>query len=419
MDAAKAVTPEWTGPYGTLDGALSSTATSIAVTGLTNNEADAIGNQSALLIDNEIVVVTRDKPACTVSTTLIGCVARGQFGTTATTHSSGASFERNVNNHGNNIRIFIGTDGTVAARYFATWDAMLGQEYFTGTGGQPKWFQVTSHASHDQTGAGAAGKIWFEPQITRSASEISLLNCSSFNAAVHIGCMSLRTYDKDGGASNWITSHHATADNEIAALVGAITDSQTSVMFNRSFAATLLLRIEAETVRVSSCIGNTCTIVRGVNSTTAAAHADATLVSLLAGNLMCTAADCTNRLVADQQPVREVAGTSGHLAIAPDRWVRWAVLFDMRIDDYERITMWGCDEVTECVKIHDEVPLSALMGALTPNSLRYFWVEHNTSGNSYGHTANLEAWVRNFAMLVNPSDCTSSDCSALLVKPIR
>ena len=419
MDAAKATTPEWGAVLGTLNGTLSDSANSLVVTGLTDAEASAIGSQSVLLVESEIMLVTRNQTSCPVTTTLITCVTRGQFGTTATSHASGVSFKRNQNNLGNNVRVPLRTDGSVEARYLLVWDSMLGLSYFTSTGSQDKWFQITSHIGDNQAGTAAKGRIWFEPQIERKTNNIDILECEAFDPALHVGCVSLRTYNKTGGTSNWIDS----SDEGLAltTLTNAINDSQLTAVFGRTLNATVLVKVDSEILRIAATCtaGSTCTIERGVNSTTPAAHLAAAAVTKIDGWDMCTDVSCTNPVYPDAQPVRAASGTSGALAVAPDQWIRFYVLADIKVDDYDLMSMWACAEDADCVQIHHALPLSALMGGQAPNSLRAWWAEFNTSSNRYEHQEDWVAWFRNFVVLENPADCTAADCSALLARPIR
>ncbi len=82
--------------------------------------------------------------------------------------------------------------------------------------------------------------------------------------------------------------------------------------------------------------------------------------------------------------------------IKPNRWIRFWVLIDQRLNDYDNVDVWIADEVTDPIQTHRQLPVSASKGKINE-----FVLEFNTSTDLYvrGDTRNLIAYVRNFVAL--------------------
>jgi hypothetical protein len=94
------------------------------------------------------------------------------------------------------------------------------------------------------------------------------------------------------------------------------------------------------------------------------------------------------------------------------RWTRFWVRVDQRANDYERVSMWVADEQQEPVLVYNDLMLSVRPKT---NRIDNFWLEFNTSTDKYLRGAgqrDFVAYVRNFAVLRNPSNVSS-----LLLRP--
>lgn len=89
---------------------------------------------------------------------------------------------------------------------------------------------------------------------------------------------------------------------------------------------------------------------------------------------------------------------AGQLIVKPNRWTRQWVQIEPRSDTADRMSVWVADEVTSPVLVYDNLPLTGW-------GIGKFWLEFNTSEDKYvrGDTRDLVAYVRNLAVLKNPT----------------
>jgi hypothetical protein len=95
-----------------------------------------------------------------------------------------------------------------------------------------------------------------------------------------------------------------------------------------------------------------------------------------------------------------LAPSVGTLVIKPNRWTRFWVLVEQRVNDYDLMSMWVADEVSDPVLVYDRIPMSVRGPDF---SLKDFWLEFNTSSVSVAEgRGELVAYVRNIAVLRDP-----------------
>jgi hypothetical protein len=98
--------------------------------------------------------------------------------------------------------------------------------------------------------------------------------------------------------------------------------------------------------------------------------------------------------------------------IYPNRWTRFWVRIDQRANNYELVSMWFADEQQAPMQIYKDLLLSVRPKV---NTVQDFWLEFNTSTDSYVRgpgQRNFVSYVRNFVALRNTADITS-----LLLRP--
>jgi hypothetical protein len=121
---------------------------------------------------------------------------------------------------------------------------------------------------------------------------------------------------------------------------------------------------------------------------------------------------------ATRDPLRRISTNAmdGHFLVSPNRWTRFWVKLEVRVNDYDYLTMWVADEASSAVKLLDNMPVSLpVIGATSPNSIDSFWLELNTSVNEITRP-DFHDWVayyRNVAVLKDPVDVLN-----LLVRPL-
>lgn len=98
----------------------------------------------------------------------------------------------------------------------------------------------------------------------------------------------------------------------------------------------------------------------------------------------------------------------------PNRWTRYWILIEQRVNDWDRYSSWMADEQQAPVPIYVDVPISVRPPDF---SILKWWIEFNDSDPRLpaGRTTDfrdLVAHVKNFGALRNPGDITS-----LLVRP--
>jgi hypothetical protein len=96
--------------------------------------------------------------------------------------------------------------------------------------------------------------------------------------------------------------------------------------------------------------------------------------------------------------------------IYPDRWTRFWVRVDQRANNYDLVSLWMADEQQAPMQVYKDLPLS-----VRPKMIQDFWLEFNTSTDSYVRgpgQRDYVAYVRNFVALRN-----TADVSSLLLRP--
>lgn len=199
QDAAKIVIPAFTAK-GTLTIPMSATSTLITV----SEDSSVWAQGRAVRVDSEVMVVQRTRDTCGLGTppakvvnpdgSITVQVCRGQFGTTATSHSVGAVASVSINSLENQVRFPLGTaDGHT---YLFTWDAYYTASY-VGTG-------LTNHKSFQFT-TKDSGNQWFEPNTRFSGSGYG--SCPGFNPGVHVSSLVGRVYNGQATETNWLLTN--------------------------------------------------------------------------------------------------------------------------------------------------------------------------------------------------------------------
>jgi hypothetical protein len=103
------------------------------------------------------------------------------------------------------------------------------------------------------------------------------------------------------------------------------------------------------------------------------------------------------------------------LCAKPNTWIRFWVRINQRAQDYDYVDAWAADETTEAVQILRNLPISVRPSGKTPHQIGKFWLEFNTSTDTYLRLdeRDLVSYVRNFVALRNVSNVAS-----LLVRPV-
>ena len=119
-----------------------------------------------------------------------------------------------------------------------------------------------------------------------------------------------------------------------------------------------------------------------------------------------------------RDPLRHITSPAmdGYFLVSPNRWTRFWMKLEVRVNDYDYLTLWVADEATGAVKLLDNMPVSLpVNGATTPNSVDSFWLELNTSVDSITRP-DFRDWVayfRNVVVLKDPLDIPT-----LFVRPV-
>jgi hypothetical protein len=428
QDAMKMRVPQWRSvPALTLASPLSA-ASSGDTSSMTISTAQGIETGKAWKIDDEIVVA----PA-TVPTSATFNVLRGQFGTTAASHSAGATVLTGSNSVGttDQVRVPIVTDGSVTATYLYIVDLYYTTSFMRTGLVNHKTLQVSFISSGNQfveTNANYQGPTSLEPNPEWASSGGVNTNVAAFGTRFYGQSTTLNARQDNPGRpmanppfiikpSKWlrfwifIEANAETDSSKFSALSGgraplaaAITDTtSTSISIDHTNITTnpftacpfecagaswpgRALKIDNEILTVSGCTvcsgtTRTLTVVRGAQSTTPATHTLGTQVQTL--------------------------------------------------DDY--VTIYVADEDQNPTLMYDRVAWHIPINHATASSrgsMFNFWIEFNTStaqttqGRANGADgvpgtsddfADLVAYVRNLVVLKDPP----ADWSALRVKPVR
>lgn len=116
--------------------------------------------------------------------------------------------------------------------------------------------------------------------------------------------------------------------------------------------------------------------------------------------------------VTKNTPIEPQVGT---FALFPNRWTRYWLRIEQRVNDYDYFDLWVADELQNPVLLYNRIPVSVRPMDFSINK---FWLEYNDSQEylPLGRTTDfrsLTSFVRNFAALKNPGDV-----SALLLRPV-
>ena len=195
QDAAKIVIPAFAA-LGVLAAPMSATTTLITL----SKDDPAWAQDRAVKVDNEIMVVQRTRDNCGIGTppakvinadgSVTLQVCRGQFGTVATSHSSGSTTFKNVNSLQNQLRFPLGTQD--ARTYLFTWDVYFTQSFLRTGLTNHKAFQFTTKS---------AGTQWFEPNTRYSGAGYG--SCPGFDPAKHVSSLVGRVYGGQATETNW------------------------------------------------------------------------------------------------------------------------------------------------------------------------------------------------------------------------
>ena len=108
--------------------------------------------------------------------------------------------------------------------------------------------------------------------------------------------------------------------------------------------------------------------------------------------------------------------------LKPNEWMRWWVRFDLRANDYDRISVWVASENQNPVQMIDDLLIS-----VRPSGISKWVIQHGTSADVLirsPYNKDLVSWTRNFVALVSAGQASAgafSDAnmkSAYLVKPL-
>lgn len=101
-------------------------------------------------------------------------------------------------------------------------------------------------------------------------------------------------------------------------------------------------------------------------------------------------------------------------SVAHGLWTRFFVRFRQRLNDYDLVSAWAADEVRDPVPVCADLRVSVRPIGKTPNSIHSFWIEFNSSDNTFLRTdqRDLVAFVRNFVVLRDVDDV-----SPFLIRP--
>ena len=113
------------------------------------------------------------------------------------------------------------------------------------------------------------------------------------------------------------------------------------------------------------------------------------------------------------QPINPMQAT---FILHPNRWIRYWVVVEQRLNDYDYVDLWAADEVQNPTLIYKRIPASTFNDG--PHSIRSFWLEFNDSDSKLPlerttDFRDMVAYVRNFAAMRN-----ISDVKPLLQRPV-
>jgi hypothetical protein len=105
----------------------------------------------------------------------------------------------------------------------------------------------------------------------------------------------------------------------------------------------------------------------------------------------------------DNEPVSPRAS---EFCARTDEWIRFWVRVVHRADDYDVLDFWVATETVDATPLLSEIPVSVRPTSNPPHSIETFYLEYNTSTDHYtrGSRRDLVAYIRNFAVLVDPPE---------------
>jgi hypothetical protein len=186
QDAAKIVIPAFlaTSLTSTLDGGIDASQTTVK---LVSANGTIWSPNSTMKIDEEVLTVVRTGPIVNNTLTVI----RGQFGTRAMAHSSGAVLKTAVNSIPNQVRMPLGT--TDGHSYLLTWDAYWTDSY-VDTG-------LTNHKTFQLSSGGDS--IWFQLNTRFDGGSRCCEPAGLYDRTRHVGAVDARSLQLYGGDANW------------------------------------------------------------------------------------------------------------------------------------------------------------------------------------------------------------------------
>jgi hypothetical protein len=102
--------------------------------------------------------------------------------------------------------------------------------------------------------------------------------------------------------------------------------------------------------------------------------------------------------------------------IAPNRWTRFWVVIEQRANDYERVSLWVADEQNAPVQVYKDLLVSVRPKV---NTVQNFWLEFNTSTDSYVRGLGARDFVSYVKNVVALKGALGTDWSSVLQKPIK
>lgn len=357
-------------------------------------------------------------------------VLRGQFGTTAKSHSTGTTVQRNNNTLMDARRALpIHTDGRVSARYLLTWDTYWTDSYVNQGLVAHKLNQITSHAEGQQL-------MEYKPLYGGQTNP-------NFNETTDVGALTMRWYSQsltpgffqEPGAPIRDQSNNPTHGFLIKPnrwtrawlLVEANSETDNTKFVNSGQTLVTPGGIDASTssLTISHMLGSAVWYLGGTTRTNVSNPF--TTPQLLQGatypgrviridNEIMTIV--SGPVTGDTRLLTVLRGQNGTMAASHAQGAPVQV-----IDDY--VTLWMADENTDARMIVNRLSLALPTDHATAElrgSLGSFWIEFNTSQQqlpperaqslSNARKGDLVAYQRNLVVLRNPGDVAS-----LLLRP--
>jgi hypothetical protein len=189
MDAAKIVIPAFYSGGWTLARDVDATTTRL----IPATWSSAFTNGRQVRIDNEVVLITAADASTVVPRGVT--VQRGQYGTAAAAHATGAVWAMGVNSLPNGLRLPIQTEN--GHRYAFIWDVYYTDSYLNTGLTNHKAFQFSSKSESEQ---------WLEIQTRFDGGSSSAGRHPDWNPAQHVAGVEIRGYNYVGGPTDYAES---------------------------------------------------------------------------------------------------------------------------------------------------------------------------------------------------------------------